>query len=217
VYDANRGMGIDVLAFSTFNQQYAFYPDSTTSSFDKQNVRDGHYVDWSPTVYITAVDGSGVPTDPSVKYITDLVLGVPGAAAPDGGAAIDGLGDVVKVGLTPNCAMQVQKTGDGKPLSPFSPTNPCTCYFLSKVPNGTVPASCTTCTTAGDCATGSLGCFNGYCETTPVGPTTGQAGCAPSDGTYAGIVNACTNATAVQKTNLVIPTSADGGLLPPNP
>jgi hypothetical protein len=227
VYDANRGKGVNVLAFSAFGQQYAFYPDSTTGMFDKQNIRDGHYVDWSPTVYITQVDSSGNPTNASVKFIEDLVLGNPNPMPPngyvDGGAPIDGLGDIVKVGLTPNCAMQVQKSGDGKPLSPYSPTNaqnqpnPCTCYFLSKAPMATLPASCTTCTQSSDCTgAGAIGCFNGYCEYPPTAPTTGQAGCMVSDGTNNGIINACTSATAVQKTGLVIPM-ADGGLLPVNP
>jgi hypothetical protein len=198
VYDANRSKGVNVLAFQAFGQTAGYYPDSTTTSFDKQNIRDGHYELWSPTVYITPVDGSGTPTNPAVKYITDLVLGNPNPTPPnglvDGGAPIDGLGDVVKVGLTPNCAMQVQRTGDGAALTPYTPSAPCTCYFLSKVPSaGTLPASCTTCSSTTQCTQGS--CFNGYCETTPTGVT----------------------ATAVTKTGLVIPTTADGGLEPPNP
>jgi hypothetical protein len=217
VYDANRGMGVNVLAFEAFGQNYAYYPDSTTGALDKQNIRDGHYTLWSPTVYITAVDGSGAPSNPAVKYITDLVLGNPNPTPPtglaDGGTAISGLADVVKVGLTPNCAMQVQRSGDGKPLTAYTPSAPCTCYFLSKAPMATLPASCMTCTTNSDCtAVGAIGCFNGYCETPPTPyPAGTPAGC---DSTT--ILNACTNATAIQKTGVVYPTS-DGGLLPPNP
>jgi len=202
VYDANRGKGASVLAFQAFDESAAYYPDSTTSSFDKQNIRDGHYTLWSPTVYIAPVNGSGVPSNPAVKYITDLVLGNPGATPPnglvDGGTAIDGLGEIVSVGLTPSCAMQVTRTGDGAPVTQLStpPASPCTCYFLSKVPGGaTLPASCTTCTSSSSCS-GGLGCFNGYCEVAnPVGVT----------------------ATAVTKTNLNIPLEADGGLEPLTP
>jgi len=216
-YDANRNMGVDALAFAAFGQTYAFYPDSTDTSFDKQNVRDGHYANWSSTLYITQVDNNGVPTNPAIKYVTDIVFGVPGAVAPEGGPPIDGLGDVVSAGLVPNCAMQVQKTAEGQPLSPLSPAYPCTCYFLSKVQGAQLPASCTTCKSPSDCdADGSLGCLNGYCETPPSQPTTGQPGCAVSDGTNDGILNACTNADYKQKTNLVVPQS-DGGLLPLNP
>jgi hypothetical protein len=88
------------------------------------------------------------------------------------------------------------------------------------VQGGQLPASCTKCTTSSDCDTdGALGCFYGYCETPPSAPTTGQPGCAVSDGTNDGILNACTSATYVQKTNLVIPEAdgGDGGLLPLNP
>jgi hypothetical protein len=215
VYDANRSAGVNVLAFSAFGQSLAYYPDSTTTSFDKQNIRDGHYTLWSPTVYIAPVDGQGVPSNPSVKYITDLVLGNQGATPPEGGAPIDGLGDVVKVGLTPNCAMQVQRTGDGKPLTPYTPTAPCTCYFLSKITNaGTLPASCVACSSSNPCATGS--CFNGFCEVPPTPATTGASGCDVDDGSTPSILNACTNADSVNKTGVVYPTS-DGGLLPLNP
>jgi hypothetical protein len=196
IFDANRGKGVDVLAFQGFGVSAAYYPDSTTTSFDKQNIRDGHYTLWSPTVYIAPVDGTGVPTNPAVKYITDLVLGNPGAAPPEGGTAIDGIGSVVGVGLTPNCAMQVQRTGDGAPVTAYTPTAPCTCYFLSKVTNAApLPASCVTCSSATPCATGT--CSNGYCEV----PNTVGA-----------------TATAITKTGLAnIPASADGGLAPLDP
>jgi hypothetical protein len=219
VYDANRGKGVDVLAFQTFGQTPAYTPDSTTTSFDKQNIRDGHYTLWSPTVYIAPVDASGVPVNLAVKYITDLVLGNPGASPPggltDGGTPIDGLGAVVGVGLTPDCAMQVQRSADGAPLSPYTPPAPCTCYFLSKIPSaGTLPASCVKCSSTAPCASGS--CFNGYCEVPPTPATTGAAGCEVHDGGYGSIVNACTNATPVTKIGVVYPTT-DGGLLPLDP
>jgi len=219
-YGANQGIG--ALAFAAFGQTYAFYPDSTTTTPDKQNVRDGHYANWSSTFYITQVDNNGVPANAAVKYVTDLVFGVPGATPPsgyaEGGVPIDGLADVASVGFVPNCAMQVQRVaGEGQPLSPFAPAYPCTCYFLSKVQGAQLPASCTTCKSLSDCnVDGALGCLNGYCESPPSQPTTGQPGCAVSDGTNDGILNACTGAVYEQKANLVIPQS-DGGLLPLNP
>lgn len=217
IFDANRGKGVDVLAFQAFGQSLAYYPDSTTASFDKQNIRDGHYTLWSPTVYIAPVNAGGIPSNPSVKYITDLVLGSPGASPPggliDGGTPIDGLGAIVGVGLTPDCAMQVQRSGDGAALAPYSPAAPCTCYFLSKIPAaGALPASCVACSSSSPCATGS--CFNGYCEVPPSPPA--DAGCGAADGGYADIVNACTSATAVAKAGVVLP-DADGGLLPLDP
>lgn len=192
IYDANRGKGVAVLAFQAFGQNVAYYPDSTTTSFDKQNIRDGHYALWSPTVYITPIGGGGVPSRPGVRTLTDLVLGNP-VTLPDGGSPIDGLGAVVGVGLTPNCAMQVKRASDGAPLTAYTPPAPCTCYFLSKIPNPpALPASCVACSTNTPCQTGS--CFNGYCEVLPTsGPT-----------------------TTVAKAGVVLPAT-DGGLLPPNP
>jgi len=51
--------------------------------------------------YITKVDGSNVPTNPTVKYITDLVLGNAAAKPPNGGPAFDGLAVVPAGRLTP--------------------------------------------------------------------------------------------------------------------
>lgn len=219
IYDANRGKGANVLAFAAFGQDFAYYPDSTTSSFDKQNIRDGHYTLWSPTVYLTPVDSSNVPTNPAVKYVTDLVLGnqnpTPPSGLVDGGTAIDGLGDVVGVGLTPNCAMQVQRPGDGAPVAPYTPAAPCTCYFLSKIPGGSAtPPGCTVCSASNPCEAGT--CFNGFCEVPPSPPTTGASGCDIADGSSGSLENACTNSQGVSK-SVTLPNLADGGLAPLNP
>jgi hypothetical protein len=165
VYDAERGMGIKTLAFKAYGQNHAYYPDSSSTSFDRQNVRDGHYTLWSPTVYITPVDATGTPTNPDVAYLLDLVLGSEGATPPDGGTPIDGLGTVSEVGLVPDCAMGVTRAGDGEPLSLYAPDAPCTCYFESHVPGavpGAAPAGCTTCTTSAPCSGGA--CRHGFCE-----------------------------------------------------
>jgi hypothetical protein len=220
VFDANRGKGVNVLAFKTFGQTAAYYPDSTTTAFDKQNIRDGHYTLWSPTVYIAPVDGTGAPSNPAVKYITDLVLGNPGASPPgglvDGGAPIDGLSAVVGVGLTPNCAMQVQRSADGAPLASYTPPAPCTCYFLSKIPGGApLPSSCVACSSSSPCGAGQ--CSNGFCEVPPSAPSSGAPGCDVADGGYDSIINACTTATAVAKSGVVLPATPDGGLAPLNP
>ena len=214
VYDQNRSK-VKVLAFQDIlhGQNAAYFPDSTASAFDKQNIRDGHYSLWSPDVYMAPSTG-GVANNPTVRYILDIVLGNPNPTLPDGGTpAIDGISITAGVGLTPSCAMFVGRTGDGAALTARVPPAPCTCKFLSAIPGataGSLPASCTTCTTSADCAdaSGSLGCFNGYCETalTPLA----QDGGACDDTT---IENACTSAAAVVKTGIVYPTT-DGGLLP---
>jgi hypothetical protein len=216
VYDSARGMGVNVLAFQTFGQNHAYFPDSTQTAFDKQNIRDGHYTLWSPDVYLAPAT-SGVANNPTVQYLLDIILGNPGATTPDGGTPIeDAIAITAGVGLTPSCAMQVTRAADGADLTanPRFSTAPCTCKFLASIPGATsssLPASCTTCTTSADCtdAGGVVGCFNGYCETAPT-PYQADGGC---DDTVTFGINACTNATAVDKV-VNLPT-ADGGLLPP--
>jgi hypothetical protein len=161
VYNANRGKGARVLAYRAFGQKHAYYPDSDDQSFDRRNVRDGHYTLWSPTVYITKLGGNNKPANPDVGYLVDLVLGTEAAAAPDGGAPIDGLGLVTASGLTPDCAMHVTRSTDGGDLSLYTPTASCDCYFASKLPGATnPPPGCTACTST--CATGT--CRRGFCE-----------------------------------------------------
>ncbi|HEY2511852.1 MAG TPA: hypothetical protein VGI39_13380, partial [Polyangiaceae bacterium] len=126
-------------------------------------------------------------------------------------AAIDGLGTTVGVGLTPDCAMQVQRSGDGAPLTSYAPAAPCTCYFLSKVPNAQpLPGSCVACTST--CATGT--CSNGYCEVPPTPQLDAGSNCETPDGSSDSIINACTNAAAEDKANVIIPRLSDGGLEP---
>ena len=199
VYDGNRNNGIQTLAFQAFSQKTAYYPDSTSGAFDKQNVRDGHYTLWSPTVYIAPVNGSNVPTNPAVKYLTQLVVGDAAPALPPGATAFDALADVVKVGLIPECAMKVGRDTDGGPLSVFTPADPCTCYYLSKVPGATgTPTGCTACTGNADCGGGT--CSYGFCEPDAVYTTGSSPGCFSSTPTSNDeIINACSNAQHITK------------------
>jgi hypothetical protein len=165
VYDADRSAGIKTLAFRAYQQTHAYFPDSTSTAFDKRNVRDGHYTLWSPTVYITPVDASGAPVNAAVAYLEDLVIGVEGETPPEGGTPIDGLADVVEVGLIPDCAMRVTRMADGGPLSLYSPSAPCGCFFQSQIPGavaGATPAGCTSCSSDATCGGGK--CRHGFCE-----------------------------------------------------
>lgn len=210
VYDGNRGGGLQTLAFQAFGQNAAYYPDSTSAAFDKQNVRDGHYTLWSPTVYITLVDDAGAPVDPTVRYVTDLVLGN-ATTPPEGATAFDALADVVKVGLIPDCAMQVARSEDGGDLSPFSPAEPCTCYYLSQIPGASgTPDGCTACTDGSECGGGS--CNHGFCEPNSISTAgTPSASCfSGPPSTHDELVNACTTAQSIVK-NVVVPS---GGLEP---
>jgi len=217
VYDADRGKGIKTLAFQAFNQSGAYYPDSSSSAFDKQNLRDGHYTLWSPTVYITPVDGSGKPTNPAVQYITDLVLGNTPTTAPDASTPIDGLADVVSVGLIPQCAMYVTRSTDGGDLSPYTAPASCDCYYMSKIPGATgAPAGCTSCKQSSDCGGTGETCNYGFCEPfIAAAPPADDSGACFSGTpmTNAEIINACTTAQSIFKT-VTLPATADGGLEP---
>jgi len=56
----------------------------------------------------------------------------------------------------PDCAMGVNRSFEGGPLTLYRPTESCTCKYESLVDT----SSCATCTTS--CTTGV--CRNGFCE-----------------------------------------------------
>ena len=155
IYDRNRDK-LSSLAFRAFGQKHAYFPDSKSTSFDKRNVRDGHYFPWSPTVWLTHVDGAGKPTNKNAENLINLILGNEIDPAPD----FEPLASVVSVGLVPECAMSVTREKEGGDLSLYTPAEPCGCYFEKNVPEGST--KCTTCDSDNPCATGK--CRHGYCE-----------------------------------------------------
>jgi hypothetical protein len=157
LYDQHRNDQIKVLAFKTFGQKYAYFPDSTNASFDKQNVRDGHYVPWAPTPYISGV-GADTSTflDAKARRVYELVMGT------RIGDDVDGIGQVVGSGLIPKCAMKVTRSGDGADLTLYSDPAPCGCYFEKTVPEGTT--TCTACTDGNNAPCGTGVCRRGFCE-----------------------------------------------------
>jgi hypothetical protein len=155
VYDAHRDVVTD-LAFRTFQQKHAFYPDSTATARDKQNVRDGHYVIWSPTVYLAPDDTQGQIVNARAKYVVDMIQSRTVTPTPD----FDPLAAIISVGLVPDCAMKVTRSVEGGDLSLYSPAEPCGCFFESQV--GTPSATCAACTSDATCGTGK--CRHGFCE-----------------------------------------------------
>ena len=156
VYDANRAT-LNILAFRAYNQYHAYWPDSTPASTDKQNIRDGHYTVWSPTVYMYYQTAGATPTpvNPDAKWVVDLIANKTDATpVPD----FDPTGFVVDVGLVPLCAMKVDRDVEGGNLRLADPAEPCGCYFDSRVATTT----CTACNATTPCATGV--CRHNYCE-----------------------------------------------------
>lgn len=150
-----------VLAFQPFNQcMGAVFPDSTATSRDKRNVRDGHYPIWTNLRYIVREDGSGNAVTSNgaeaaarVERFVALMTGV--ASLPELNVAQA----VIETGNVPACAMHVERKVDGGAISTLEHPAPCDCFFLEQ--NG-VSSGCASCTTDGDCGDGT--CRFGYCE-----------------------------------------------------
>jgi hypothetical protein len=153
VYDANRST-LTELAFRAKDQYAAYWADSTPTSRDKQNVRDGHNTVWSPTVWMYNNDGSGNAVNASAKYVVDMIAGHAVTPTPN----FDPNTIVANVGLVPDCAMRVSRQFDGGPLSLYQPSTSCTCKYLSVVDTTT----CATCDDTTPCPIGV--CRSGYCE-----------------------------------------------------
>lgn len=153
IYDLQRNV-LKSLAFAAFGQKKAFWPDSTPTSFDKKNVRDGHYTVWSPTVYLTKATG-GVPDNAAAAYVIDLILGKTTTPTPN----FDPIEVVVDNGLVPDCAMGVKRAYEGGPLSLYAPAEPCGCRYESLVST----TSCIACDEPSDCGATEQ-CRHGFCE-----------------------------------------------------
>lgn len=152
---------IKVLAFQPFNQCIgAVFPDSTATSRDKVNVRDGHYPIWTNLRYILRVDDNdssisdnGAVAAARAQRFVDLMTG---------NASVENLevsNAVIETGNIPTCAMHVQREIDGGDMSTFEHPAPCDCLFLEG--NG-VESGCATCDANTPCATGV--CRSGFCE-----------------------------------------------------
>jgi len=158
IYDKNRSK-MHALAFRAQKQLHAYWPDKTASSFDKQNVRDGHYTLWSYVQYL-APTTSGMAKAP-VQQIIDGLTGHLATIKTNltGMMSVDPIDTVISSGLVPSCAMKVQRSAEGGDLSLYSAPEPCGCYFDFKATGAT---TCTACSSSTPCATGV--CRHGYCE-----------------------------------------------------
>jgi ABC-type phosphate transport system substrate-binding protein len=144
------------LAFQAKGQTCGYWPDSTSTSFDKRNVRTGQYFIWSPLHFFTKLDAAKNPVYPAAKLLIDyFTLAKP---AP---AGVDILELSIKSGTIPSCAMEVQRKGDYGPLESYAPAEPCGCYF-DKVATGTT--TCQACTKDPECPGGAPHCRFGFCE-----------------------------------------------------
>jgi len=158
--------GLKILAFQAKNQTCGYLPDSDATHFDKINVRQGRYDIWGPLHMVTAVDGSGKPTNANAATILNYVTAT-GLAAAD-------YQNLIKVDaaahVIPQCAMQVSRSAEVTPDQPgmasYAPTSACGCYYEAQV-NGGTPYSkyCKACGSATDCTNSAYPkCNFGFCE-----------------------------------------------------
>jgi ABC-type phosphate transport system substrate-binding protein len=158
IYDGNRDK-VKALAFRAYKQWKAYWPDSTPTSLDKKNARDGHYTALGYAHFIANVDSNGAVTNNKAKLVIDLATQK---------ASLAGI-DTIKVlaqtaHLIPQCAMKVKRVADGGDLSLYSDPAPCGCYFDSLVGGTPAAGTCKACTPTGN-ECGSTGtCRNNFCE-----------------------------------------------------
>jgi ABC-type phosphate transport system substrate-binding protein len=144
------------LAFRAFGQHWAYWPDSSVTSYDKLNVREGRYAIWG-YLHMLATVAAGVPTSVNAAYFINLIQGtLPAAPAFNVNDAI------TDSHYVPQCAMKVTHDIEGGALKAYKPTAPCGCYFDNRIA-GAKPAACTACTTSTDCSTGQQ-CVANFCE-----------------------------------------------------
>lgn len=159
------------LAYQHYGQAVGFYPDSAPNSFDRRNVRDGHYFIWI-SLHVFANSGpdglAGAPQNdqkllrdsslvPEVAYVMTSRV-VPPVPAVNLFAALGKLGNV------PQCAMKVTRRSDGAPLTPYTPPSACGCAYEAAVPNGVPSAECKRCDDNSDCGGDRPTCSFGFCE-----------------------------------------------------
>lgn len=150
--DANRAT-VRRLAFRAFGQRGFYWPDSGRASFDRRNVRDGHYPLWN---YEHAYVPVSSPQGSRGRRLAEMLTG----ARPLPSSTMTDV--AISQGFIPRCAMEVQRSADddGTSLSVYAPEAPCGCYFDANVPMGST--SCRVCTSSTECGTGA--CRLGYCE-----------------------------------------------------
>lgn len=163
------------LAYQHYGQHAGFYPDSSPGSFDRKNVRDGHYFMWIPLHVFTntsagdpvAAQGSALETpqnpraqrDAAVKALAFVMANR--TEAPNKG--VDVFGSLKTLGNIPQCAMHVTRAKEAAVLTPYAPSTSCDCAFEAASP-GNTPADCQACADATACPTAHPTCSFGYCE-----------------------------------------------------
>jgi len=157
VVDKNRGK-VRPLAYQHYGQTCGYTPDSDAiTSFDKRNVRDGHYAVWGALHMLAKVDAVGVVANASAKKVIGYL------ALTEIPTGFDMIQLEAKSGVVPDCAMRVSRTAEVGPMASYMPTHSCECKFVYEA-TGVAPTGCTTCTAATACPASKPACNYGFCE-----------------------------------------------------
>jgi hypothetical protein len=149
---ADKGRGnLRVLYLQGEGQLSGFLPDSTPTSLNKANVRDGHYPLWGYVHFYTA-NINGAPSASAGAFVTRFSM------PKLDGALVDAM---IDASLVPQCAMKVARDTE---MGGFlhNPNNyQCGCHFDYRTTGKT---SCIPCTTPNDCPAINPACNYGFCE-----------------------------------------------------
>lgn len=162
--DTNRDI-MKILAFQHGGQSCGYLPDSTSTSFDKRNVRDGRYSIWGPLHLMANLDGEGKATpaagNPSGPHVDQVIrlFTHDGISADKNELMIRAEANAFTV---PMCAMNVTRDSEvGSPYA-YEPVEPCGCFYESL--KGGASDSCQSCDTNADCGGENPVCRFGFCE-----------------------------------------------------
>lgn len=148
--DKYRG-NLRALHLQAAGQKCGYQPDSSPTSYDKINVRDGHYPLWGYVHFFTRLGPGGVPSAAASAMVLRFAVQRLEQTLIDG---------IISASLIPQCAMKVARTTE---VGNFA-TNTgfkCGCYFDFKTKG---KSSCQTCTRPEDCPSSAPACNYGYCE-----------------------------------------------------
>ncbi|HMI83161.1 MAG TPA: hypothetical protein VK550_03655 [Polyangiaceae bacterium] len=146
------------LAYQHYEQNCGYLPDSGPGSFDKKNVRDGHYTLWAPYHFYSRK--SDRMHDDRIANVINYLTGAKRLPNPN----TDLITTLKQGGLVPSCAMRVEREKEGAIIRPYEPSPSCGCYYDVTSPGGYTPPECASCRTDRDCPVERPICSFGYCE-----------------------------------------------------
>jgi hypothetical protein len=151
----NRSL-VKALAYQSFGQSCALFPDSTESANDKANVRNGQYPIWGPLHLLIRLNASGYPVNTQAGEVIGYLAGTR--------PPLPGL-NLIKIEAqhhaVPQCAMRVRRMQELGPAMPMAPAGACGCAY-EKVATGAT--SCKSCMASAECPASAPVCSYGYCE-----------------------------------------------------